>query len=231
MDSYSLLPLTLLDYPGQVACTVFTAGCNFRCPFCQNPDLVLPGRYPVRQDRAAILSFLERRKNVLDGVCVTGGEPTCDPDLPGFLEAIKQIGYAVKLDTNGSHPELLNRLLKAGLVDYVAMDIKNSPERWAETAGLSHFDFTPIQESVSLLQRGNLPFEFRTTVVRPLHDAEAIREIGSWLRGKEHFYLQKFRDTGDLVQGKGLSAFREEEMKQFLAILRIFIPNAALRGM
>lgn len=229
MKIEGLQNLTLLDYPGQVACTLFTAGCDFRCPFCHNASLVLPGQAPEAIPEEDFFALLEKRRGVLDGVCVTGGEPTLQPDLPDFLRRVKALGYAVKLDTNGGRPQVLRALAEEGLVDYVAMDIKNCPDRYVETAGVPGLDLAPIRESVEFLMRGDLPFEFRTTVVRPFHDEGCFRAIGEWLAGEEPYFLQLFQDSGDLIGG-GLSAFGEEEMRGFRQILLNFIPNTALRG-
>ena len=221
--------LTLLDYPGRMACTVFTPGCDFRCPFCHNASLVLPGRAGVEVPEAEVFALLEKRRGVLDGVCVTGGEPTLQPGLSDFLRRIKELGYAVKLDTNGARPDVLRSLAEKGLVDYVAMDIKNAPERYAETAGVPGLDLAPIRDSADFLRTGSLPFEFRTTVVRPLHNSDSFRAIGEWLAGEGPYFLQGFQDSGDLI-GTGLSPFGEEEMIGFRSILSNFIPNTALRG-
>ena len=164
MDIHGLQKLTLLDFPGHVACTVFLAGCDFRCPFCHNGGLVLGGMEPVMDD-AGLLDFLRRRQGLLDGVAVTGGEPLLRPDLPPLLRAVKDLGYAVKLDTNGSHPAALRSLVEEGLVDYVAMDIKNSPEQYGETVGLPDFDLTPVRESAAWLLSGAVDYEFRTMML------------------------------------------------------------------
>lgn len=222
--------LTLLDYPGKVACTVFAPGCDFRCPFCHNASLVLPGRPGPEVPEEELFALLKKRLGVLDGVCVTGGEPTLQPGLPDFLRRIKALGYSVKLDTNGARPGVLRVLAEEGLVDYVAMDIKNCPERYAETAGVPGLDLAPIRESADFLRKGDLPFEFRTTVVRPLHDALCFQSIGVWLAGEEAYFLQSFQDSGDLI-GTGLSPFLEEEMMEFRTILSEFIPNTTLRGL
>lgn len=229
MDIGGLQKLTLLDYPGKVACTVFLSGCNLRCPFCHNASLVLPARNPppVMTDRD-LLAFLETRRGKLDGVCVTGGEPTLRPDLPGFLGEIKSLGFLVKLDTNGSRPETLKALVRGGLADYVAMDIKNSPEKYRETCGgIDSLD--RVRESAAFLLAGGVDYEFRTTVVKPLHQAEDLAAIGSWLRGANRYYLQQFVDSGDLV-GQGLSAYDSKEMERLLNAVLPYIPNAKLRG-
>lgn len=223
-----LQKLTLLDYPGEIAATVFTGGCNFRCPFCHNASLVLPEKFGATLPTEEFFAFLESRKGKLRAVCVSGGEPTMQGDLREFISRIKEMGFLVKLDTNGTRPEILYGLIEDGLLDYVAMDIKNSRERYGETVGVSDFDISPIEESINILRKGKVPFEFRTTVVRELHCIDDITSIGEWLRGDEKFFLQTFEDSGDLI-GAGYSAYSEEEMKRFVKILKEYVPNAALR--
>ena len=221
-----LAKLTLLDFPGRVACTVFTLGCGFRCPFCHNASLVT---HPEESITAAeVLEFLKKRRGLLDGVCVTGGEPLLQPDLADFLAAVRALGYATKLDTNGAHPAGLRALVEAGLVDYVAMDIKNSRAKYAETVGLPAMP-TGVTESAAYLLSGVVPYEFRTTVVDELHEPEDFVAIGEWIRGAEHYYLQTFTDSGDLI-GEGMSAPSPEKMRACLAAVRPFVPAAELRG-
>ncbi len=225
-----LQKLTLLDFPDKMACTVFTFGCNFRCPFCHNASLVLADRATEEvMPEEEFFNFLSRRKGILEGVCVTGGEPTLQPDLPQFLARIKDMGYAVKLDTNGYRPAVLKALVEAGLVDYVAMDIKNSLPLYGETVGIRNFDTAPIEESMDYLMEGHVPFEFRTTLVRGLHTPESIRDMGERTAGKEKFFLQTFEDSGDLI-GEGLGAFTPTETTEMLNTLRIYVPNAQIRG-
>ena len=224
-----LQKLTLLDYPGHTACTVFTGGCNYRCPFCHNAQLVLqPGEQPEIPEKD-FFALLEKRRGLLDGVAVTGGEPTLQPDLPDFLRRIRDLGYSVKLDTNGTAPETLKALVREGLVQYVAMDIKNSPARYAETAGVEDPGLEKIRESAAFLLSGVVPYEFRTTVVRELHSPEDLAEIGRWLRGAERYFLQCFTDSGDLIED-GLSPCSREELEALLAAVRPYIPSAELRG-
>jgi pyruvate formate lyase activating enzyme len=223
-----LQKLTLLDYPGEIAATVFTGGCNFRCPFCHNASLVLPEKFGATLPTEEFFAFLESRRGKLRAVCVSGGEPTMQGDLREFIARIKEMGFLVKLDTNGTRPDVLRALMDGGLLDYVAMDIKNSKARYGETVGVKNFDISPIEESINILRKGNVPFEFRTTVVRELHDAQDFAEIGEWLSGDEKFFLQTFEDSGDLI-GAGYTAYGEEEMKSFLEILKGYVPNAALR--
>ena len=229
-----LQKMTLLDYPGKVACTVFLQGCNYRCPFCHNSEL-LPRKGEEFMTEEEFLSFLKKRQGLLDAVCVSGGEPTLYKDLPRLLKAIKDLGYLVKLDTNGSDPGVLQALVKDGLIDYVAMDIKNSPARYGETVGLSKVDMEAIEESIRFLLSDAVAYEFRTTVVAQLHDDASILEMGAWLSsllpGKKpaQLFLQKFVDR-DTVIFSGLSAPDEEQMKGFVSLLAPFVEKVAIRG-
>jgi len=230
MRIQGLQKLTLLDYPEHTACTVFTAGCNFRCPFCHNASLVvnIPKEAEISEDE--FFTFLQKRKGILDGVCVSGGEPLLQPDIELFIRKIKDMGFAVKLDTNGSFPDKLIHLVEQGLVDYVAMDIKNSPETYDFTAGTETLDIVSVKKSVAYLKEGHVPFEFRTTVVKHYHSKESFEEIGKWLAGTEKYFLQNFVDSGDLI-GKNTRGCSEEEMKEFLMTVKKYIPSAKLRGM
>lgn len=229
MNIQGLQNLTLLDYPGSVACTVFTGGCNFRCPFCHNASLVLApdAESPMKTDD--FFSFLKKRQGILDGVCITGGEPLLQNDLFDFISEIKELGYKVKLDTNGSFPDKLLTLIQSGKLDYVAMDIKNSPESYAKTAGVKNINIDAIKESVTLLMKSSLPFEFRTTLVHGFHTDSDMEAIGLWLRGEENYFLQNFVDSGNLIQDD-LHGFTKEESSHFLDIIRKYIPNAMSRG-
>ena len=228
MKIHGLQKMTLLDFPGRVACTVFFSGCDMRCPFCHNAEL-LDGTAPAVMDEEELLSFLKKRRGLLDGVAFTGGEPLLQKDLPAFMTRIRELGYPVKLDTNGTHPERLEKLIAEGLVQYVAMDIKNSPERYAETAGLKDLDLAPIRESVSILMHGMAEYEFRTTVVAELHDDRSFEQIGQWIRGAKHYYLQKFTDR-DTVPYEGLHAPTDDMMRKWAEMLRPLIPAVELRG-
>ena len=223
--------LTLLDFPGVVACTLFTAGCNFRCPWCHNAGLVLPEEASDRLlESGEVLSFLEKRKGVLDGVCVTGGEPLLHAELPDFLKRVKDLGYRVKLDTNGSFPERLEALVREKLADRVAMDIKNGPSRYAETVGLRNLDLSAVTSSKDFLLSDAVDYEFRTTVVRGLHTAESLLEAADWIQGAKQWFLQQFKDSGNLIHGEGLSAFSEDEMRRLLETVQQTNPAAQLRG-
>lgn len=224
-----LQKLTLLDFPEHTAATLFVPGCNFRCPFCHNSELL--GASPEYYDEAEIFAFLKKRAGVLEGVCITGGEPTLYSDLDRLIEKIKALGYLVKLDTNGFLPDALKKLYAAKLLDYVAMDIKNSPERYAETSGFdpNRFDITPISESIELIKNSGVPYEFRTTVSEQLFDGQSIAGAAKLIAGADKYYLQKFvmRDT---VPSKTLTAPTDETMSRYLAIAREYVPNAKIRG-
>ena len=228
MMLHGLQKMTLLDFPGRVACTVFLGGCDFRCPFCHNYELADGSARPV-MDEAALMAFLEKRRGLLDGVAITGGEPCLRPDLPDLMRRIRGLGFAVKLDTNGTHPELLNAILREGLADYVAMDIKNSPEKYARTAGLAELDMTPIRRSVALLTAGNVDYEFRTTVVDELHEADDFEAIGAWIAGARRWFMQPFTDR-DTVPYGGLHAPSAEKMGAWLGIMRRYVPDSRIRG-
>ena len=222
--------LTLLDYPGRVACTVFTGGCNFRCPFCHNAPLVLPERLSEDITADEVLAFLKKRKGVLDGVAVTGGEPLLHPELDGFLSEIRELGFKIKLDTNGSSPEHLVRLIEAGLVDRVAMDIKNSPELYGKTIGIPNYDLAKVEASRDYLLSGTLDYEFRTTVVKGLHTRESLIDAAKWIAGAKEYYLQQFKDSGSLIEGSGLSAFDEKEMYALAEAVAVYVPSVRVRG-
>lgn len=229
MKIYGFQTLTLLDYPGLVAATVFLGHCNFRCPFCQNGNLVLhPEREPLIAEKT-VFSHLEKRKGLLDGVCVTGGEPTLDPELPGFLRKVRDMGYRIKLDTNGYRPETLKSLVKEGLVDYVAMDIKNSPERYGETAGLPGLDILKIQDSVEFLLSDAVDYEFRTTVARELHGRKEMEVIGKWLAGCRKYCLQNYRESDFVLQPR-FTGYSREQLERFRALLLRTIGQVEIRG-
>ena len=232
--------MTLLDYPGHVACTVFLGGCDFRCPFCHNYELVVGREGEYGEDfqplsdpamtEEEFFDFLLKRKGLLDGVAITGGEPCLRKDLPEFIAAIKDAGFLVKLDTNGNHPEMLKLLLNQKLIDYVAMDIKNSPKKYAETIGLMGINLESIMESISLLINGDVPYEFRTTVISQFHESEDFHEIGKMIQGAKKHYLQPFVDR-DMVPDHSLSAPSHEELKEYLGISSKYVEFAAIRGL
>lgn len=223
-----LQKLTLLDYPDKMACTVFTAGCNFRCPFCHNASLVT-NIDDERISEEEFFSFLEKRQGIIDGVCVTGGEPTLQPDLKDFLKKIKDLGYSVKLDTNGYRPEVLKDVVNSGLIDYVAMDIKNSQSKYALTTGIENLDISKINESVEFLMSGVVDYEFRTTIVKELHTEEDIQDIVSWISGAKKYYLQGFIDSGDLIC-TGYSGYDKTGLEKLLNIAKNHFGTVELRG-
>lgn len=230
-----LQKMTLLDYPGKVACTVFLQGCNFRCPFCHNSSLLGKAeQQPIPVEE--LMSFLKKRQGLLDGVCVTGGEPTLHKDLPELLAQIKELGFFVKLDTNGYRPEILKDLARRNLVDYVAMDIKNCPARYGETAGIAQLDIAKIEESMRFLMEGSLDYEFRTTVVQEFHTVQDIAAIGQWFqkispehRVKKHF-LQPYTDRDSVLCG-GLHAPKNEDLRDFVAEIAPCVHEAQIRGL
>ena len=234
MKIAGLQKMTLLDYPGKVACTVFIQGCNFRCPFCHNSDLLGAGEdgYMTEDE---LIAFLAKRTGLLDAVCITGGEPTLSVGLSELIARIKSLGYLVKLDTNGTRPQVVKALVEAKLVDYVAMDIKNSPACYAETVGLTGMDMASIEESIRILSSGSVDYEFRTTVVNELHSEEAMREMGQWLASLvpgnrvKRLFLQRFVDR-DSVMFAGLNPPDEEKMAKFIECLEPFAEYIAVRG-
>ena len=230
MNISGIQKLTLLDYPGKVACTLFTAGCNFRCPFCHNAGLVLPDRLEeasISEDE--VMSFLKKRAGMLDGVAITGGEPLLHTDMPEFSEKIKNLGYKIKLDTNGSNPKLLKEIVNAGLVDRVAMDIKNAPSEYDKTAGCS-VDMEKIEESKGFLLTGTCDYEFRTTVVKGIHTKESIVAAAKWISGAKEYYLQQFKDSGNLIAPDAFEPFDENEMHELADAVRPFVPTVEVRG-
>ena len=228
MIIHGLQKMTLLDFPGQVACTVFLGGCEFRCPFCHNADL-LDMSAPGIMDDDKLLEFLKKRKGLLDGVAFTGGEPLLRKDLPELLARVRDIGYKIKVDTNGDHPDLLKEIVQAGLADYIAMDVKNSPARYAETIGWETFDTAPVDESIQFLLSGQVRYEFRTTVVKQFHDEASFEAIAQWIDGADRYELQGFVDR-DTVPFAGLEACSREEMEHFADIVRPHVKTVELRG-
>ncbi|MEA4896254.1 MAG: anaerobic ribonucleoside-triphosphate reductase activating protein [Oscillospiraceae bacterium] len=233
---YGLQKLSLLDYPGKLAATVFTGGCNLRCPFCHNASLVTRFSGCKRISDEEVFSFLEKRKGLLDGVCITGGEPLMQEDLADFIIKVRAMGFLVKLDTNGAFPEMLNSLIRRSLLDYVAMDIKNSFEKYPATAGVPGLDTGPVIESIKLLLQGNVPYEFRTTLVKPLHTSDDLEKMGIAVKGAENYYLQSFVDSGDLVgfgkraESVGFESFSASEMEHFRTILSKYVQNVQIRN-
>ena len=218
--------LTLLDFPGKVACTVFTPGCNLRCPFCHNASLVFSCTDEIGEE--SVLSFLKKRVGVLDGVCVTGGEPLLQKDIAAFLRKVKALGYLVKLDTNGTFPDRLQPLLDEKLVDYVAMDIKASPDNYDNATGVVT-DLDKIRRSVTLLRQSGVAHEFRTTTVKGIHTAADFEAIAQWLRGEERFFIQQYKVADDMI-GEPFESFTKAELDTFAAIVAETVSQVAVRG-
>lgn len=229
MNIYGLNKTTLLDYPGHLAAVIFLGNCNFRCPFCHNKGLVTELSSSQSLLETDVLDFLLKRKGILEGVCITGGEPTLSKNLPLFIEKIKHMGYLVKLDTNGSNPDVLKVLCNYGLVDYIAMDIKNSKGKYIETSGLNSLDLNRIEDSIYFLMNGTIEYEFRTTVVRELHKKEDFYEIGKWISNCKSYYLQNYKETEGVIS-PGFSSYSKDELLDFVEFLLPLIPSISLRG-
>ena len=219
--------MTMLDFPERVACTVWTYGCNLRCPFCHNASLVIDKAELF--DEEEIFSYINKRKGVLDGVCITGGEPLLQKDIFDFMKKIKDLGLLVKLDTNGAYPDLLKKAIEDGLVDYVAMDIKNSKEKYAQTVGVSNLDITPYEKSVEILKNSGIDYEFRTTIVKELHDLSDIQKIGEWIKGAKKYFLQSFVDSGNTIK-TGYSAHDKNTLEAFKQAVLEHISRVEIRG-
>lgn len=228
MKIFGLEKLSMVDYDNHLCCVVFTAGCNFCCPFCQNSDLV---NYTNLKEISEVefFTFLNKRKGLLDAVCVSGGEPTLQPDLIEFIKKIKELGFLVKLDTNGTNPKLLQQLINNNLVDYIAMDIKNSLTAYTKTSGKGNFNLEDIKKSVELLKENKVPYEFRTTLVKHHHTTKEIKEMAKWLNGGKKLFLQCFVDGGTCLQS-GLKKIEKQEAELFKKILNKTIQHVELRG-
>lgn len=226
---HGLNKTTLLDYPGRVAATIFLGNCNFRCPFCQNSSLVLrPSEEPTIPEEE-VLTFLNKRHGILDGVCISGGEPTLASDLGNFIKKIRALGYPVKLDTNGTRPDIVKYLAQNDLIQMVAMDIKACPDNYPSLTGMMHPDLEAVRETARFLLDGKLDYEFRTTVVRELHNEDDFIQIGQWLHGARAYYLQAYKDSAEVLQ-PGFSSYTFEELEHFRDILQITIPFVGIRG-
>lgn len=228
MKIFGLEKLSMVDFPGHLCCTIFTGGCNFRCPFCQNFDLVnMTNLHQISEEE--FFAFLQKRKGMLDSVCISGGEPTIYPDLEYFIKKVKNAGFLVKLDTNGTNFETLRALIKEKLVDYVAMDIKNSESCYQKTAGVSDLKMENILKSVQLLKSGAIDYEFRTTLVKGHHTKASITEMATWLSGAKRLFLQQFVDSGNCLT-PGLEKIEKPQAEEFAKILSKTIDHVELRG-
>lgn len=227
MKIYGLEKMSVVDYAPYCSAVVFTGGCNFRCPFCHNGGLVEKNVTPL--DENDVFDYLEKRKKLLDAVVVSGGEPTLNADLPEFVKRLKDMGFKVKLDTNGTNFDMLKNLIKKKLIDYVAMDIKNSPNKYSATAGVKKIVFENIEKSANLLKSGVIDYEFRTTLLEGFHDEESMKEMGEFLSGAEKIYLQKFVDADGVIE-KGLKEVDYNTALKFKSILEKYVKNVFLRG-
>ena len=228
MKLHGIQKMTLLDFPGCVSCTIFLGGCDFRCPFCHNFELI-DGTMKPTMDDDELIKFLESRKGLLEGVAITGGEPLMHKDLPELIQRIHDAGYRVKLDTNGYHPDLLKIILDMGIVEYVAMDIKNSPEKYPLTCGIDNVDMSKIYDSISLIMNSDIEYEFRTTVVNELHESDDFYKIGEMIKGAKRYFLQRFTDRDSVPYGN-LTPPSFDKMHKFAEISREFVPKTELRG-
>ena len=229
MNIYGLEKLSLVDYDGYVSATVFTGGCNFRCPFCHNSPLVLSHKELGTIPESEVLEYLKKRKNILEGVCISGGEPTLCPDLPNFIEKIKNLGYKVKLDTNGTNPEMVKSLFASGLVDYFAMDIKNDRESYSSIVGIDNYNTKKVEQTVEFFLSEKVDYEFRTTLVKEFHTKSNILGIANWIKGANKYFLQKFKDSESCIKSH-LSPVEDKVALSFRDILLEYIPSTHLRG-
>ena len=220
--------LTLLDYPGNVACLIFTQGCNFRCPFCHNSGLLDMNNNCEKIDEKEVFKYLEKRKGLLDGVCISGGEPLLQKDIEYFIRKVKNLGYKVKLDTNGSSPKKLKQLIEEGLIDYVAMDIKNDFLNYDKTAGMCT-NIDNIKKSIEIIENSNIEYEFRTTIVKQFHDVGKLEKIIQYIGPNARYYIQNYQDCSSVLQ-RGLDGFDEEELLNIKNTLGVKYPNLVVRG-
>jgi pyruvate formate lyase activating enzyme len=229
MQIHGFNKLTLLDYPGHLAATIFLGGCNMRCPFCHNASLVTKVSSQPVIPVEDVFAVLAKRTSTLEGVCITGGEPTLYPDLPEFIKRIKEMGFQVKLDTNGTNPAMIKALTQDRLIDYVAMDIKNSRDKYGYTAGIPNININSIDESISYLLSSPLDYEFRTTVVREHHSEADMLSIGQWIKGAKAYYLQSYKDSGDILS-PGLTSHSKDILLHFISLLTPYAAKVSLRG-
>lgn len=229
MKIYGLEKLSLVDYDGKVAATVFTGACNFKCGFCQNSPLVTAVNDLDTMDEAEVLAYLKKRQGILEGLCITGGEPSLCKDLPEFCEKVKNLGYSVKVDTNGTNPEMVKLLRKNGLADYFAMDIKNCKEKYPLTIGIDGYDIKNVEKTVEYFLSENIDYEFRTTIIKEYHTLLDMEKIGEWIKGAKSYALQKFKDSDTCIL-RGLHEVGEETAKEFLKAVKTYVPNSKLRG-
>ncbi len=230
MDVYGMEKLSLVDYDGVVAATIFTGGCNFRCPFCHNGTLVTDFKQISTIDENEIISYLKKRQGIIEGLCITGGEPTLNPDLPNFIEKVKSTGIKVKLDSNGTNPDMIKSLVLNGLIDHIAIDIKNDKAHYAAIIGFDEFDTSKIEKTVSFLLEGKISYEFRTTLIDEFHDENNLIEIGKWIFDAEKYFLQKFKSGDNCLSPDGLSDIPQDKAIRLLDAVKPYVKSAYLRG-
>ena len=229
MEILGLEKLSLVDFDGYVSATVFTGACNFRCGFCHNGSLVLDYKNIPVIPEEEVLSYLTKRKGLIEGLCISGGEPTLQPDLPLFIEKVKKIGVKVKVDTNGTNPIMIKSLVENGLADYFAMDIKNDLESYGKIIGIENFNTTNIEKSVEYFLSGKVPYEFRTTLIKGYHEKQNLINIGKWIKGANKYFLQKFKDSEGCIESH-LSAVEDKVALEFVELLKEYVPATRLRG-
>ncbi len=230
MNILGLQKTTLLDYPQHVASTIFTGGCNYRCPYCHNGDLVLHPETMEAYSVDEVMEHFQKRSRMLTGICITGGEPTLQPDLYDFIVKLRQFSLPIKLDTNGSRPEVLKKLVTDGLIDYVAMDIKHCPDKYASIANMPGFSFDDVNASVSFLMSNVISYEFRTTLAKELHTTDDMKAIGQWLKGCQAYYLQPYKESEEVIHPV-YHPHSKEELEAFVTILKADIPQVMIRGL
>lgn len=230
MKIHGLEKLSLVDYDGFVAATVFTGGCNFKCPFCHNATLVTDFKELSTIEEQDILDYLTKRKGIIEGLCITGGEPTLNKDLPDFCSKIKKTGVSIKVDSNGTNPNMIKTLAENGLADYFAIDIKNDKTSYAKTVGLNSFDLSDVEKTVSYLINGKVGYEFRTTIINQFHKENNVREIAKWIEGADKYFLQKFKSGDNCLSPDGLTPVPDDEALKFINIAKSYVKNAELRG-
>lgn len=220
---------SMVDFDGAIACTVFTGGCNFRCPFCHNAALVVGNVKAQQIDESEVFDYLSKRKGLVDAVCVTGGEPTLQPDLCDFLAKVRDMGYATKLDTNGLRPDSLKEVLDKKLVDYVAMDVKNSPEKYAHTVGVYNVDMGKILQSMQMLKDSGIDFEFRTTVIKEFHTADDMQKIAYLVSGAPRYFIQKYNDNDGCI-AHGYTPVDKADAEKYIEYFKGKVGKVELRG-
>lgn len=230
MKIFGMEKMSLVDYDGYVACTLFTGACNFKCPFCHNAPLVEDYKFLPVIEESEVLDYLKKRQGVIDAVCVSGGEPTLHKGLPLLMEKIKKLGYKIKLDTNGTNPELVKQLNEHGLCDYFAMDIKNDLENYSKIIGFESFDTKNIEKTVEYFLSGNADFEFRTTLISQFHKKQNIINIANWIKGANKYFLQKFKFSENCLNAKNLSPIDNQTVLEYIEILKPLVKKVSTRG-